>query len=63
MEKEFKNEAAIILLGVISEFPGLIDKKSEVCGTHLVDFLSACIHTMTPDSKKFAEIVTDCMQG
>lgn len=61
MNNEFKNEASIILLGILSEFPGLLDGETEVNGSDLVELLSVACSTLSPESKKFAAICTDVM--
>lgn len=63
MEKQFKNDAATVLLGTISEFQGLIDGTSEVNGADLVNFLTAAIALMEKDSRQFAIIASDCMNS
>jgi len=54
MENEFKNEAALLLIGLVSEFPGLTDDCQEVNGADLVDFISSAIANLSPDSRRFA---------
>lgn len=60
-QNEFKNEASIILLGILSEFPGLLDGETEVNGSDLVELLSTACWMMSPDSKKFAATCIDVM--
>ena len=60
IEKEFKNESSIIMLGLLSEFPGLLNGE-EVNGSDLTQFLTVCVFRMSKEAKEFAEICTDPM--
>jgi hypothetical protein len=50
----FKNDAAVLLLGVFSDFPGLIDGETEVDAAALIELLSVGYSGFCEDSKTFA---------
>jgi hypothetical protein len=52
-------EAASILIGAVSEFPGLLNNSDEVSGADLVQFLSDAIRYTGKDFETFLKKCID----
>jgi len=55
-KKIFEREAAFILAEIVSHYPGLLDRKTEVDSADLVDSLSQHLFfNLSPESKRLLE--------